>query len=98
MTIQTAVLIETLRHLGGAPCPSDDVSSLETMLQAYSLVLSKGLIRIGLPMQSSIQFQILSVDDPYGCNTNPITKLDRSAKRHRLVLSAAASLNQSGIP
>jgi cytochrome c peroxidase len=38
-------------------------------------VLSRGLIRIGLPMQSSMQFQILSVDDPYGCNTNPTTGL-----------------------
>ena len=43
------------------------------MRTAYNLVLGKGLIRIGLPMQSSMQFQILSVDDPYGCNTNPIT-------------------------
>jgi cytochrome c peroxidase len=51
------------------------VSSLEAMRKAYSLVLSKGLIRIGLPMQSSMQFQILSVDDPYGCNTNPTTGL-----------------------
>jgi cytochrome c peroxidase len=54
---------------------SDDVFSLEAMRKAYSLVLSKGLIRIGLPMQSSMQFQILSVDDPYGCNTNPTTGL-----------------------
>jgi cytochrome c peroxidase len=63
------------RLVDGATCPSDDVSSLEAMRQAYSLVLSRGLIRIGLPMQSSMQFQILSVDDPYGCNTNPTTGL-----------------------
>jgi hypothetical protein len=54
------------RLVDGATCPSDDVSSLKAMRQAYSLVLNKGLIRIGLPMQSSMQFQILSVDDPYG--------------------------------
>jgi cytochrome c peroxidase len=63
------------RLVDGATCPSDDVSSLETMRKAYNLVLSKGLIRIGLPMQSSMQFQILNVDDPYGCNTNPVTGL-----------------------
>ena len=63
------------RLVDGATCPSDDVFSLEAMRKAYSLVLSKGLIRIGLPMQSSMQFQILSVDDPYGCNTNPTTGL-----------------------
>jgi cytochrome c peroxidase len=63
------------RLVDGATCPSDDVSSLAAMRKAYSLVLSKGLIRIGLPMESSMQFQILSVDDPYGCNTNPPTGL-----------------------
>jgi cytochrome c peroxidase len=63
------------RLVDGATCPSDDVSSFEAMVKAYSLVLSKGLIRIGLPMQSSMQFQILSVDDPYGCNTSSITGL-----------------------
>ena len=63
------------RLVDGATCPSDDVSSLEAMRKAYSLVLSKGLIRIGLPMQSSMQFQISSVDDPYGCNNNPTTGL-----------------------
>jgi hypothetical protein len=68
------------RLVDGATCPSDDVSSLEAMRKAYSLVLSKGLIRIGLPMQSSMQFQILSVDDPYGCNTNPTTGLTGGAQ------------------
>jgi cytochrome c peroxidase len=63
------------RLVDGATCPSDNVSSVEAMRKAYTLVLSKGLIRIGLPMQSSMQFQILSVDDPYGCNTNPTTGL-----------------------
>lgn len=63
------------RLVDGATCPSDDVSSLDTMRKAYSLVLTKGLIRIGLPMQSSMQFRIWEVDDPYGCNTNPTTGL-----------------------
>ena len=63
------------RLVDGATCPSDDVSSLAAMRRAYRLLLSRGLIRIGLPMQPSMQFQILGVDDPYGCNTNPTTGL-----------------------
>jgi cytochrome c peroxidase len=63
------------RLVDGATCPSDDVSTLDAMRKAYSLVISKGLIRIGLPMQSSMHFQIIGVQDPYGCNTNPATGL-----------------------
>ena len=63
------------RLVDGATCPSDDVSSLAAKRDAYSLLLSRGLIRIGLPIPAGAQFQIVSVDDPYGCNTNPATGL-----------------------
>lgn len=63
------------RLVDGATCPSDDVSSLGAKLQAYRLLMSKGLIRIGLPMPSPTQFEIVSVDDPYHCNTDPTTGL-----------------------
>lgn len=52
------------RLFDGATCPTDDVSSIEDKLQAYSLLLGKGLIRIGLPMPSGAQFQIISINDP----------------------------------
>ena len=63
------------RLVDGATCPSDDVSSLAAKLDPYGLLLSKGLIRIGLPISAGAQFQVISVDDPYGCNTNPATGL-----------------------
>lgn len=63
------------RLVDGATCPSDDVSSLGAKRQAYSLLLSRGLFRIGLPMPAGAEFQIVSVDDPYGCNTDPTTGL-----------------------
>jgi cytochrome c peroxidase len=63
------------RLVDGATCPSDDLSTPAAMQAAYSLLIGKGLIRIGLPMQSAMQFQIIGVDDPYGCNTNAITGL-----------------------
>src|SRR5262249_15395179 len=63
------------RLVDGATCPSDDVSSIGAKHRAYSLLLSKGLIRIGLPIPATAQFRIAAVDDPYNCNTNPVTGL-----------------------
>jgi cytochrome c peroxidase len=70
------------RLVDGATCPTADVSSVNAMLQAYSLLLSKGLIRIGLPVPATVattgaptEYRIVSVTDPYGCNTNPFTGL-----------------------
>jgi hypothetical protein len=66
------------RRVDGATCPSADVSTLAAQRAAYSLLIKKGLIRIGLPMQSTMEFQILDVSDPYGCDNNPITGLTGS--------------------
>jgi cytochrome c peroxidase len=67
------------RLVDGATCPSDDVSTHQAKRKAYSLLLAKGLIRIGLPVPSDgLQFQITEVEDPYGCNTNPTTGLTGS--------------------
>jgi cytochrome c peroxidase len=63
------------RLVDGATCPSADVSTLDAKRAAYSLVRDKGLIRIGLPMQATMEFQIVDVSDPYGCNTDPTTGL-----------------------
>jgi cytochrome c peroxidase len=63
------------RLVDGATCPTDDVSSLVAKRRAYSLLLDKGLIRIGLPIPAAAQYQVVAVDDPYGCNTNPATGL-----------------------
>jgi len=63
------------RLVDGAVCPSADVSSFTAKLNAYSLVISKGLIRIGLPLPANAQFSVTAVNDPYNCNTNPVTGL-----------------------
>jgi hypothetical protein len=65
------------RLVDGATCPSDDISTPGKRRKAFDLLLKKGLFRIGLPMPSNttLQFQILSVDDPYNCNTNSTTGL-----------------------
>ena len=65
------------RLVDGATCSNDDVSSLSAMKQAYSLLLAKGLIRIALPLPDSsiLEFQVVGVNDPYNCTTNPATGL-----------------------
>jgi cytochrome c peroxidase len=63
------------RPVDGATCPTANVSNINAKRQAYSLLLSKGLIRIGLPVPAGAEYQIVAVTDPYGCNTNPVTGL-----------------------
>jgi cytochrome c peroxidase len=64
------------RLVDGATCPTDDVSTPDKKLQAYSLLLNKGLIRIGLAIPANAEFTISVVSDPYSCNTNPATGLN----------------------
>lgn len=63
------------RLVDGATCPSDDVSSIGAKLKAYGLLMRKGLIRIALPVPAGAEYQIVVVNDPYGCNTNSVTGL-----------------------
>src|SRR5437588_2231261 len=68
------------RLVDGATCPSADVSTPIAKAKAYGLLTDRGLIRIGLPMLSTMQFNIDSVQDPYFCNTNPVTGLSGHPK------------------
>ena len=63
------------RLVDGANCPSANVTTLADKRKAYSLLLKKGLIRIGLPVPDNAEYRIVSVNDPYGCNTDPVTGL-----------------------
>ncbi len=50
----------------GATSPADDVSTPDSRQRAYALLLSKALIRVGLPMPPGAEFTLSAVDDPYG--------------------------------
>ena len=63
------------RLVDGATCPSDKLNNPNQMRAAFSLVTGKGLIRIGLPLQSTMEFKVTVMSDPYGCNTDPTTGL-----------------------
>ncbi len=61
------------RLVDGATCPTADVSTIDAKLNAYSLLLSKGLIRIGLPIPDNAEFSLSVVSDDFGCNTDSRT-------------------------
>lgn len=55
------------RIVDGATCPTDPVGDFSDKLKAYNLLLTKGLIRIFLPLPAPRDFEITAVNDPYGC-------------------------------
>ena len=50
----------------GSNSPDADVSTLEARREAYSVLLSKGLIRVGIGIPNNAEFTLVAVDDPYG--------------------------------
>jgi cytochrome c peroxidase len=52
----------------GANCPIADVSTLDGRQDAYGLLLTKGLIRVALPIPAGAEFSLIDVDDPYDCD------------------------------
>src|SRR5438445_2332609 len=50
----------------GSNSPNADVSTLAARRSAYSMLLSKGLIRVGIGIPPNAEFDLVSVDDPYG--------------------------------
>jgi cytochrome c peroxidase len=50
----------------GANAPTADVSTLAARRAAYSMLLSKGLIRVGIGMPATNELELVAVDDPYG--------------------------------
>jgi len=51
----------------GSNCEGAEVSTRDARLNAFSLLLSRGLIRVGMDVPAGAEFAIEAVDDPYGC-------------------------------
>jgi len=51
----------------GSNCEGADVSTREARQAAFSLLLTRGLIRVGIDVPPGAEFVIESVDDPYRC-------------------------------
>jgi len=60
------------RSNDGSNCEGADVSTVGTRRRAFSLLLEKGLIRVGMDVPIGAEFSIVDVDDPYRCGA-PLT-------------------------
>ena len=49
----------------GANAPNLPVATLAQRKTAYSMLLNRGVIRVGLPMPANAEFDLVAVDDPY---------------------------------
>jgi hypothetical protein len=66
---ETHGLDPIFRTNDGSNCDhSIDTSTAEGRRQAYSLLTSRGLIRIALSVPANAEFDVVSVSNPYGCN------------------------------
>src|SRR6266571_4978775 len=63
----TAGLDPVFNAFDGANCQNSDQSTLAARQQASSLLLSKGLIRIGMKLPLSAEYSLAVEKDPYGC-------------------------------
>ena len=65
------------RPVDGANCPTAGVSTLEERREAYSLLLTKGLIRIGIQIPANADYRVVSVYNRYGCNATDVISMYR---------------------
>jgi hypothetical protein len=57
------------RTVDGSNCDHNiDVSTLAGRSAAYSLLRTRGLIRISIGVPANADYQVVSVNNPYGCN------------------------------
>ncbi len=54
------------RTVDGSNSPKADVSTTYARLDAYSMLLTKAVIRVGIGIPDGAEFSLAAVDDPYG--------------------------------
>jgi hypothetical protein len=64
--LATRGLDPIFRTNDGANSPNADVSTVAARASAYSMLLTKGLIRVGIGIPDGAEFELEQVDDPYG--------------------------------
>jgi len=66
---QTRGLDPIFRTNDGSNCDHNiDTSTVDGRRKAYSLLLSRGLIRVALAVPSNAEFTVQSANNPYGCS------------------------------
>jgi cytochrome c peroxidase len=62
----TGGLDPIFRTNDGSVSPLADISSVTARRAAFRMLLSKGLIRVGIGVSDAAEFRLIAVDDPYG--------------------------------
>jgi cytochrome c peroxidase len=65
------------RPVDGANCTTADVSTVDARRKAYSLLLTRGLIRIGIAVPANADYQVMSANNSYGCNQTDVISMYR---------------------
>ena len=68
---RTQGLDPIFRTNDGSNCGGAGVSTIPQRREAFSLLLSRGLIRVALDVPAGAEFEITGVDDPYRCSAAP---------------------------
>src|SRR5215475_9424021 len=69
---RTEGLDPIFRTNDGSNCEGADVSTIRQRRRAFSLLLKKGVIRVAMRVPERREFDIVEIDDPYGCRA-PLT-------------------------
>ena len=88
------------RPVDGANCPTADVSTVQERHSAYSLLLTRGLIRVAIGVPANADYTVVSVYNKYGCNaTDEISMYRRPLPTTNLkFLSAVMSDGRESSP
>ena len=65
------------RPVDGATCSTADVSTVDKRRSAYGLLLSRGLIRIGINVPPNADYVVTGVNNPYGCSATDVISMYR---------------------
>lgn len=66
------------RPVDGSNCDHDiDLSTPRGKEAAYSLLRTRGLFRIAISVPANANYQVVSVDNPYGCNESSVISMYR---------------------
>jgi hypothetical protein len=63
---ETQGLDPIFRTVDGSNSPHANVSSVAARRAAFSMLLSRAVLRVGLPIPLDAEFELVKVDDPYG--------------------------------
>lgn len=63
---QSAGLDPMFRNVDGSTSPTADLSTRDARRRAFGLLLDRALIRVGIGIPGTAEFELVSVEDPYG--------------------------------